>query len=165
MAVAGNAGDRTLSESRMFTYGKGTLTVSGKDIQPTWYVVDATDQVLGRLASRVAKVLRGKHRPTYSPHLDLGDSVIVLNAGKIRLTGDKIEQKMYFSHSGYPGGAKFMPLKVLIEKDPAEVIRMAVHGMLPKSALGRDLIKKLRIYEGAEHPHSGQDPQPLPTNI
>jgi len=149
----------------MATYGRGTYTVSGKDIEPTWYIVDAEGQVLGRLASSVAKVLRGKHRPTFSPHLDLGDRVIVLNAAKIRLTGDKLEQKTYFHHSQYPGGAKYVPLKTLMERDPAEVIRMAVWGMLPKGALGRALVNKLRIYAGTEHPHGAQNPQPLPAKL
>ena len=146
----------------MRTYGKGTYSVSANDISQSWYIVDAEGEVLGRLASRIASVLRGKHRPDFTPHLDLGDSVIVLNASKVRLTGKKLEQKTYFRHTLYPGGGRFTSLETLMEKNPAKVIEFAVRGMLPKNSLGRTLMKKLRIYAGAEHPHAGQDPQPLP---
>ncbi|HDS74674.1 MAG TPA: 50S ribosomal protein L13 [Firmicutes bacterium] len=146
----------------MATYGKGTYTVSGKDIKPSWYVVDAEERVLGRLASQIARVLKGKHRPDYSPHLDLGDRVIVVNAAKLRLTGKKLEQKTYFRHSGYPGGAKFTSLSSLMENDPAKVIEFAVQGMLPKGKLGRELLRKLRVYAGPENPHIAQNPEPLP---
>lgn len=146
----------------MATYGRGTVTVKAKDIEPAWYVVDADDQVLGRLASRVARVLRGKHRPTYSPHLDLGDRVVVINAAKVKLTGNKRQHMKYFSFSGYPGGAKFRSVDTLMKTDPGQVVTHAIRGMLPKGALGFQLLSKLRVYPGAEHPHVGQNPQPLP---
>lgn len=146
----------------MATFGKGTYTVSGKDIEPSWYIVDAEDRILGRLASQIARVLKGKHRPDYSPHLDLGDRVIVVNAAKLRLTGKKLEQKTYFRHSGYPGAAKFTSLSRLMEENPAKVIEFAVQGMLPKGKLGRELLRKLRVYAGPENPHIAQNPEPLP---
>lgn len=145
----------------MATYGKGTYTVSGKDITPSWYIVDAEDVVLGRLASQVASVLKGKHRPDYSPHLDLGDRVIVINAAKMRLTGKKLEQKTYFRHSGYPSGSKFTSLARLMEENPEKVVEYAVQGMLPKGKLGRALLRKLRVYAGPENPHVAQNPEPL----
>jgi len=146
----------------MATYGKGTYTVKAKDVEPTWYIVDAEGQVLGRLASRVARVLRGKHRTTYSPPMDLGDRVIVLNASKVRLTGNKRSTMAYFHHTGYPSGARFTSVDTLMETNPEEVIRHAVRGMLPKGTLGYALLDKLRVYAGNEHPHAGQNPQPLP---
>ncbi len=146
----------------MATYGKGTYSVSANDIKQAWYIVDAEDVVLGRLATQVARVLRGKHRPDYSPHLDLGDRVIVTNAAKIRLTGKKLDQKMYFRHTQYPGGARFTSLARLMEDSPEKVIEFAVQGMLPKGSLGRSLLGKLRVYAGSDHPHVGQTPAPLP---
>ncbi len=146
----------------MLTYGKGTYSVSAKETSQSWYIVDADDQVLGRLASRIASVLRGKHRPDFTPHLDLGDSVIVMNAAKIRLTGNKLDQKTYFRHTGYPGGGRFTPLRDLLEKNPAKVIEIAVKGMLPKTKLGHAMLRKLRVYADENHPHAGQTPQPLP---
>lgn len=148
----------------MATFGKGTVTVSAKSVEPAWYVVDATDQPLGRLASRVARVLRGKHRATYSPHLDLGDRVIVLNAAKVKLTGNKRRDMTYFSFSGYPGGARYTSVDELMNSDPARVIEHAVEGMLPKGALGNQLLTKLRVYADENHPHGGQQPQALPTH-
>ena len=146
----------------MATYGKGTYTVSAKDIVQSWYIIDAEDIVLGRLASNVARVLKGKHRPDYSPHLDLGDRVVVINAAKIKLTGKKIDQKMYFRHTQYPGGGRFTSLSSLMETNPSKFIEFAVQGMLPKGKLGRALCLKLRVYDGADHPHVGQNPEPLP---
>jgi large subunit ribosomal protein L13 len=124
-------------------------------------VVDARDQVLGRLATRVATVLRGKHKPTYTPHLDVGDYVVVINAERVRLTGRKTDQKTYFRHSGFMGGEKLIPFRRMLKNRPEWVIERAVKGMLPKNALGRQMAGKLRVYAGPEHPHQGQNPQPL----
>jgi large subunit ribosomal protein L13 len=126
-----------------------------------WYVVDATDQVLGRLATRVAVVLRGKHKPTYTPHEDLGDHVVVINAAKVRLTGKKWTDKMYRHHTGYIGGLKETTAGKLREKDPTRLVTSAVQGMLPKSRLGHAMAKKLKVYAGASHPHAAQQPAPL----
>jgi large subunit ribosomal protein L13 len=126
-----------------------------------WYVVDATDQVLGRLATRVAVVLRGKHKPTYTPHEDLGDHVVVINAAKVRLTGKKWTDKMYRHHTGYIGGLKETTAGKLREKDPTRLVTTAVQGMLPKSRLGHAMAKKLKVYAGASHPHAAQQPAPL----
>jgi len=131
------------------------------EIQRRHYVVDAEGKVLGRLASRVASVLRGKGKPIFSPHLDTGDFVIVVNAAKIELSGNKLDQKTYFRHSGYPGGAKHVPLSKLMKECPEEVVRRAVRGMLPKNRLGRKMLRKLRVYAGPEHPHQAQKPEPL----
>lgn len=138
-----------------------TYSVKASEIEHDWYVVDARDRVLGRLASEVARVLRGKHKPIYSPHLDVGDYVIVINARHVRLTGKKADQKAYFRHSGYMGGEKFIPFKRMIRTRPERVIELAVKGMLPKSTLGRQMLRKLRVYAGEEHPHAPQDPKPL----
>lgn len=138
-----------------------TYSVKAGEIQRQWYVVDARDQVLGRLATRVATVLRGKHKPSFSPHLDVGDYVVVINARDVRLTGRKAEQKEYFRHSGYMGGEKLIPFATMIERHPERVIEKAVKGMLPKNALGRQMIRKLKVYAGPEHPHAAQQPQPL----
>jgi large subunit ribosomal protein L13 len=127
-----------------------------------WYVVDAEDLVLGRLASRIATILRGKHKPTYSPHVDGGDFVVVTNAEKVKLTGRKAEQKRYLRHTGYPGGQRQVLLGEMLEKHPERVLRRAVWGMLPKGPLGRRQIKKLKVYAGPEHPHDAQKPEPLP---
>jgi large subunit ribosomal protein L13 len=124
-------------------------------------VVDASDRVLGRLASEIAQILRGKHKPIYSPHLDVGDYVVVINAARVRLTGKKSEQKEYFRHSGFMGGDRLIPFKKMMERYPERVIRLAVRGMLPKTKLGRRMLGKLRVYAGAEHPHEPQSPQPL----
>jgi len=131
------------------------------EIEKKWYVVDATDKVLGRLATQIAMRLRGKHRPDFTPHLDTGDFIIVINAEKIRLTGRKLDQKKYHKHSGYLGGLKTMTAKQMLEKKPEEVIRLAVRRMLPKNKLARHQLKKLKIYRGAEHPHEAQMPEPL----
>ena len=138
-----------------------THTVKGDDIKETWHIVDADDKPLGRLAAEIATVLRGKHRPEYSPHLSLGDHVVVVNAEKIYVSGKKREQKMYYSYSGYQSGLKVRSMKEMMEKDPTRVIRHAVKGMLPSNRLGRRLLGKLKVYAGPEHPHTAQQPQPL----
>lgn len=131
------------------------------DVQRKWYIVDAQDVVLGRLATRVASVLRGKHKPTYTPHVDTGDYVIVINAGKVALTGKKLDQKKYYSHSGYPGGLSETPYRNLMENKPEFVVKKAIVGMLPKGPLGRSMAKKLRVYAGAEHEYAAQKPETL----
>ena len=138
-----------------------TYAVKAKDIERRWYVVNADGQVLGRLASRIAQILRGKHKPIYSPHLDTGDYVVVINAEKVRLTGRKAETKAYFRHSGYMGGEKFIPFQRMLATHPERVIELAVKGMLPKNALGRRMRKKLKVYAGPLHPHEAQRPEPL----
>lgn len=138
-----------------------TYTVKAGEIERSWYVVDARDQVLGRLATEVARILRGKHKPTFSPHLDVGDYVIVVNASDVRLTGKKASQKKYFRHSGYMGGERFIPFRKMLARRPEWVIERAVKGMLPKNALGRRMADKLKVYAGADHPHAAQTPVPL----
>ena len=139
------------------------ITYSPKvgEIESRWYVVDATDKVLGRLASEIAQVLRGKRKPGYAPHADIGDHVIVINAAKVKVTGNKAEQKVYYAHTGHPGGLKTTPYSRMIERHPDRVIRKAVQGMLPHTKLGRTQLKKLRVYAGGEHRHEAQSPQPL----
>jgi large subunit ribosomal protein L13 len=141
-----------------------THTVKGADIVESWHLVDASDKPLGRLASEVAKVLRGKHRPDFSPHLDLGDHVIVVNADKMTLSGKKAQQKVYYRYSGYQSGLKVTKVEDLLQNDPAEVVRRAVKGMLPSNKLGRHLLGKLKVYAGSEHPHAAQKPQDLSFN-
>jgi large subunit ribosomal protein L13 len=131
------------------------------DIQRKWFVVDAEGQVLGRLATRVATVLRGKHKPTFTPHLDVGDHVVVINAEKVQLTGRKLKDKQYRWHTGYIGGLKEVSAETMLRTHPDRVIEWAVEGMLPKNRLGRAMAKKLKVYRGAEHPHGAQQPQPL----
>jgi large subunit ribosomal protein L13 len=140
-----------------------TYTATPKDIeQDHWFIVDAEGVPLGRLASRVAQVIRGKHKPMFTPHMDTGDGVIVVNAAKVRLTGRKMEQKGYFTHSGYMGHDKITPIKSVMGAHPERVIEKAVFGMLPKSSLSRQVLRgKLRVYAGAEHPHAAQQPAPL----
>jgi large subunit ribosomal protein L13 len=138
-----------------------TYTPKPGEVERRWYVVDAEGEVLGRLATRVAEVLRGKHKPAFTPHLDTGDYVIVVNAEKVRVTGRKFTDKMYFTHSGYMGGEKFTPFSTMIAKNPTRVIDLAVKGMLPKNNLGRLVRKKLKVYAGGEHPHVAQQPQVL----
>jgi large subunit ribosomal protein L13 len=138
-----------------------TYTPRESDIQRRWWIVDAEGKVLGRLASRIAGILRGKHKPIFTPHLDTGDYVVVINAEKVRLTGSKAEQKTYFRHTGYMGGERFIPFRRMLEKHPERVIELAVKGMLPKNRLGRQMRRKLRVYAGPAHPHEGQQPQPL----
>ena len=131
------------------------------EVTRQWYVVDAQGKVLGRLASRVAMVLRGKNKPSFTPHADAGDFVVVLNAAQVLLTGRKLDQKFYYRHSGYPGGIKSNTARQLLDKKPEEILRHAVRGMLPKTSLGRHLLKKLKIYAGGEHPHQAQLPVSL----
>lgn len=138
-----------------------TYSAKPADIERNWWVVDAEGQTLGRLASRIALILRGKHKPMYTPNIDTGDYVIVVNADKINVTGDKLDAKVYYRHSGYPGGLKERTLREQLDKFPARPIEIAVKGMLPKSTLGRQMIKKLKVYAGPEHPHAAQQPQPL----
>ena len=139
-----------------------TFSATPRDIEQRWYIVDADGMVLGRLATEVARVIRGKHKPIFTPHMDTGDNVIVINASKIKVTGRKAEQKQYFRHTGYMGHERFTPYGTMIEKHPERVIEKAVYGMLPKTALGRQVLRrKLRVYAGAEHPHTAQQPKTL----
>ncbi|MGD8829503.1 MAG: 50S ribosomal protein L13 [Pseudomonadales bacterium] len=138
-----------------------TVSTRPQDVDRTWYVVDAQDKTLGRLATEVASRLRGKHKPEYTPHVDTGDYIVVVNADKVRVTGNKFNDKMYYRHSGYPGGIKQMNFKDMQARHPERVIETAVKGMLPKNPLGRAMFKKLKVYAGAEHPHAAQQPQPL----
>jgi large subunit ribosomal protein L13 len=138
-----------------------TFNTKPTDIQRSWYVVDATGKTLGRLATGIARILKGKHKPYYTPHLDCGDYVIVVNAGKIRVTGKKLDEKIYYSHSGYPGGLKQVVLRTQLEKHPERVIKAAVWGMLPHGRLGRKMFKKLKVYGTPTHPHVAHKPKKL----
>ena len=139
-----------------------TFTATPDDIQHRWFLVDATGVPLGRLASKVAQVIRGKHKPIFTPHMDTGDNVIVVNAAQVRLTGRKLEQKKYFRHTGYMGHEKFTAVATVLAKNPERVVERAVFGMLPKSSLAKQVLRhKLRVYAGAEHPHVAQQPTPL----
>lgn len=138
-----------------------TYSPKASEIEQKWFVVDADNKVLGRLASEIAQILRGKHKPTFVPHMDVGDFVVVVNAEKVRLTGRKTEYKTYFRHSGYPGGQKFTTVAEMLEKFPERVIVSAVKGMLPSNKLASKQIKKLKVYAGEEHPHTSQDPEVL----
>ncbi|MFQ6099861.1 MAG: 50S ribosomal protein L13 [Anaerolineae bacterium] len=138
-----------------------TYVTKKEGVEREWCVVDATGQTLGRLATQVAHRLRGKHKPIYSPSVDTGDYVIVVNAEKIHVTGRKLDQKVYYRHSGYPGGLKQITLRNLLQKHPTRVIEHAVRGMLPKNRLGRRMFKKLKVYAGPDHPHAAQQPKPL----
>jgi large subunit ribosomal protein L13 len=139
-----------------------TWNAKPHEVQPHWYVVDAEGETLGRLATRIADTLRGKRKPEYTPHVDTGDFVVVVNAEKIAVTGNKLKEKLYYRHSGYPGGLRSRPLAVELERRPTEVLRKAVRGMLPRNRLGRAQLRKLKIYAGPEHPHEAQRPEPLP---
>jgi large subunit ribosomal protein L13 len=138
-----------------------TFTATPDDIDKQWVLFDAEDQILGRLASRAATILRGKDKPTFTPHMDTGDNVIVINAEKIKLSGNKMRDKRYFRHSGYPGSEHFSTVSEKMEKDPTFLIRNAVKGMLPKNRLGRKLLTNMRIYAGPEHPHEAQQPEKI----
>jgi len=140
---------------------RATKSAKPAEVEHRWYVVDATDQVLGRLSSRIATVLRGKHKAIFTPHVDTGDFVIVVNAEKIKLTGRKREQKTYYRHSGYPGGIKGVTAGRLLETKPERVFEAAVRGMLPRGPLGRKMFKKLKVYAGPEHKHQAQAPKPF----
>ena len=138
-----------------------TYMASPSTIEREWYVVDAADQTLGRLAAQVASVLRGKNKPTYTPHIDTGDYVVIINAEKIKVTGKKLDQKIYYHHSGYVGGMKETTLREMLAKKPEEVVRKAIKGMLPKGPLGREMITKLHVYAGPEHKQQAQQPKEL----
>ncbi len=138
-----------------------TYVAKPGEVERKWYVVDATGKTLGRLAARIAHILRGKHKPQYTPHEDVGDFIIVVNAEKIAVTGRKLDQKIYYRHSGYPGGLKAVSLRRMLEKHPERVIEHAVKGMLPRGPLGRRMFKKLKVYAGPTHPHQAQKPEPL----
>jgi large subunit ribosomal protein L13 len=142
-----------------------TFTPRPSDIDRAWWVVDAEGLPLGRLASEVAQMLRGKHKPTYAPHMDLGDFIVVINAEKVAVTGAKATQKQYYRHSGFPGGLRSQNFERMQETFPERIIEQAVKGMLPKNRLGRQMARKLKVYAGTDHPHAAQDPQPLEFNI
>jgi len=141
--------------------GMKTYQAKNEELDPKWYLVNAEGKILGRLSTELAKILRGKNKPTYTPHLDTGDFVVVVNAGKVTLTGKKMKDKIYYHHTGYPGGIKETNAEKLLAKKPTEMIRMAVKGMLPKTSLGRQMLRKLKIYAGPNHPHEAQKPVPL----
>jgi large subunit ribosomal protein L13 len=138
-----------------------TVSAREQDVQRDWHVIDAQGQTLGRLATQVATLLRGKHKPYYTPHVDCGDYVIVVNAEKIHVTGNKMSQKIYYRHSGYPGGLKEVTLRDQLQKFPGRVVEQAVRGMLPKNRLGRRMFKKLKVYAGPDHPHQAQQPKAI----
>jgi large subunit ribosomal protein L13 len=138
-----------------------TFSANAATIERTWYVIDAKSYVLGRLASEIARRLRGKHKPQYTPHVDTGDYIVVVNAGMVKVTGRKATDKVYYSHSGYPGGIKSITFEKLLKKAPEQVIEKAVKGMLPKGPLGRAMFRKLKVYAGPEHKHAAQQPQKL----
>jgi len=138
-----------------------TQSIRPQDVRRDWLVVDAADRTLGRLATEIASRLRGKHKPEYTPHVDTGDYIIVVNADKVRVTGKKTTDKMYYRHSGYPGGIKSISFEHLQQKHPEQIIEKAVKGMLPRNPLGRAMLRKLKVYAGGEHPHSAQQPETL----
>lgn len=138
-----------------------TYQAKKEELKYQWYLVNAEGKVLGRLASELAKILRGKHKPTFTPHLDTGDFLVVVNAEKVGLTGKKLKDKIYYRHTGYPGGIKEVSAEKLLAKKPTELIRRAVKGMLPKNSLGRQMLRKLKVYAGPNHPHKAQNPVPL----
>ena len=138
-----------------------TFQAKKEEVDHKWYLVNAEGKVLGRLSTDLVKILKGKNKPTYTPHTDTGDFVVVVNAGKVTLTGKKMKDKIYYHHTGYPGGIKEMNAEKLLAKKPTEMIRMAVKGMLPKNSLGRQMLRKLKIYAGPSHPHDAQRPVPL----
>ena len=145
----------------MDTLSYKTISANKATVQKEWFVVDADSRVLGRLATQIARIIRGKHKPSFTPHVDCGDNVIVVNADKIRLTGKKWDDKVYVSHTGYPGGQRTVTPRELRAKDATRIIEKAVKGMLPKNRLGRQLFKNLYVYEGGEHPHAAQNPKEL----
>ncbi len=148
----------------MDTLSYKTISVNSKNADKKWYILDAENEVLGRLAARVAMVVRGKHKPSFTPHSDCGDNVIIINADKVRLTGDKMNTKTYRVHSGYPGGQKELHIKRQLDKKPGFVVEEAVRGMLPKTKLGRALFHNVKVYAGTEHPHAAQNPEKLNLN-
>ena len=142
-----------------------TFSAKPAEVKREWLIVDATDKTLGRLASEIANRLRGKHKAIYTPHVDTGDYVVVVNADKVRTTGNKLLGKTYYRHTGYPGGIKATTLQKMLETHPERVLESAVRGMMPKNPLGRAMFKKLKVYAGAEHPHVGQEPKPFPAYV
>ncbi len=145
----------------METQSYKTSSAKAADVQRKWFVIDAEQSVVGRLASQIAIILRGKHKPSFTPHVDTGDYVVVVNADKVRLTGNKEDAKLYYRYSGYPGGLKSRTARVMRQRRPEYLLRHAVKGMLPKGILGRQMLTKLKVYAGAEHPHSAQQPEEL----
>jgi large subunit ribosomal protein L13 len=144
---------------------QGTYTASPSEIERSWFIVDAANKPVGRLASDIARVLRGKHKPTFTPHIDTGDFVVVVNAEKVAFTGNKLLKKEYYRFSGFSGGLRRRTAGVMLQHDPTHPIEHAVHGMLPKGPLGRAMIKKLKVYAGTEHPHAAQQPKSLPSDF
>ena len=153
--------DLHLKTIRVDTLSYKTKSTRKEDVQTDWYVVDADGETVGRICSKIAHVLKGKHKPSYTPHIDCGDNVVVINAEKVQVTGKKATDKLYHSHSGYPGGLKSISFEKLLQKTPERIIQSAVKGMLPRTPLGRAMFKKLKVYAGAEHPHGAQQPQAL----
>ncbi|KGE89014.1 50S ribosomal protein L13 [Phaeodactylibacter xiamenensis] len=145
----------------MDTLSYKTQSAKKETVERKWHIIDAEGEVVGRMCTKIASVLRGKHKPSYTPHVDTGDYVIVVNAGKVRFTGNKLDQKEYQRYSGYPGGQKSRTAKEMLDKKPIGIVEAAVRGMLPKNRLGRAMFKKLFVYEGAEHPHEAQKPEKL----
>jgi large subunit ribosomal protein L13 len=141
-----------------------TISANKATVEKSWFIVDATNQTLGRLSSNVAKILRGKNKPSFTPHVDCGDNVIIINAEKIRLTGNKLTQKQYVRHTGYPGGQRFATPELLLKKHPERIVEFAVKGMLPKNRLGSKIFKNLFVYVGSEHPHEAQQPKEININ-
>jgi large subunit ribosomal protein L13 len=141
-----------------------TYSAKPESVQREWFIVDAAEQTLGRLATEIARRLKGKHKPEYTPHVDTGDYIVVINADKVRVTGNKTSDKMYYRHTGYPGGLRSISFDKLIDHKPEMIIEQAVKGMLPKNPLGRDMYRKLKVYAGSEHPHAAQQPQTLEIN-
>ncbi|NCB98518.1 MAG: 50S ribosomal protein L13 [Bacteroidia bacterium] len=148
----------------MDTLSYKTVSANEATVVKEWFVIDATDLVLGRMASRVARILRGKHKPSFTPHVDCGDNVIIINATKVRLTGNKLTDKVYVRHTGYPGGQRFATPKELLARKPLAVVEHAIKGMLPKNKLGAEMFRNLYVYEGAEHPHQAQQPKVINLN-
>ncbi len=146
----------------MLTYSPRTYSPKASEVERAWWIVDAEGQILGRMATEVASILRGKHKPSYTPHLDCGDHVIIVNADKVVTTAGKSDRKILYRHSGYPGGLRSETLSKAMERQPAEVVRRSVRGMLPHTRLGRQMLRKLKVYAGPVHPHEAQKPQPLP---
>jgi len=138
-----------------------TFSAKASEVKRDWFIIDASEKVLGRVASEIARRLRGKHKAEYTPHVDTGDYIVVINAEKIAVTGRKFKQKMYYRHTGYPGGIRSMSFQKMQEKNPIRIIELAVKGMLPKNVLGREMYRKLKVYAGSEHPHTAQQPQKL----
>lgn len=141
-----------------------TYSAKPESVQREWFIVDAAEKTLGRLATEIARRLKGKHKPEYTPHVDTGDYIVVINADKVRVTGNKTSDKMYYRHTGYPGGLRSISFDKLIDHKPEMIVEQAVKGMLPKNPLGRDMFRKLKVYAGSEHPHAAQQPQTLEIN-